>query len=256
MQKLQEQPPGFMTQHFMQEMRLDEDSFYSPDREFDILHCSRSYRSYLCENPDATIQQKVGAFVTSRRLMYRLAMVDQTAHEDFRPLPLEMPPSYGQCVPLNGELLEELHGEYPDENFTLNSGRVLLQNPANTTLDVVMPAHVWINWHGGYLAEDVAIDITADQSGILPPVVMDHHDNLAKNGVVYHSYRAFSHRKALIEKFKEREPEIERRLTYFSVALNGLYRVAVGHYLSQHASLSSLAPTHQNITPSSSQYNL
>ncbi|HEU5122314.1 MAG TPA: hypothetical protein VFT59_05730 [Candidatus Saccharimonadales bacterium] len=232
MQKTQERPPDVMTRHFMQEMLLDEDIFYASSDTYTLLDCSRVYYQYLYSHKSLSRHQKIGGFVASRRLGYRLAWSDYTAHELYRPLPLAMPESYGQCVPLSCTLLDELNKEYPEERFALNSGRVLMVNETTGSLDVVMPAHVWITWHGGLLAEDIVIDTTADQSQKLPPIVMSFQDDLVQNNIVYHGYRSFSCGNDLLAKLEEREPEVRKRVSYFTVALEGLRRYTWGERLS------------------------
>lgn len=74
---------------------------------------------------------------------------DQTAHPEYRPLPDDMPDSYGQCVPVSCLLFEELTRKFPQEKFNLVSG--LVYTLGKTALDkaVLMPAegaHVWLGW--------------------------------------------------------------------------------------------------------------
>jgi hypothetical protein len=81
-------------------------------------------------------------------------------------------------------------------------------------------------WHRGLLAEDVAIDTTADQIG-LSPILIGTYDELANGGIIFQAYRSFNNVDELIKRFKLREPDIEQRIKYLSLAMEGLHRLTL-----------------------------
>ena len=124
------------------------------------------------------------------------AWTDETAHPGYRPLPEDMPPSYGQCAVTACVLLEELQRDFPGEEMALAAGRVVAvqRTLGGSALGPLIDDHWWINWHGRKLEDVRVIDVTADQArtaALVTPVVTTH-DRLLESGIAYATFKEFS----------------------------------------------------------------
>lgn len=107
---------------------------------------------------------------------------EETVSPKFLPIDIDRPRSLGQCAPTSQVLLEELRSRYPEADFTLTIGEVWNKD------DLVIPYHVWIIETAESPKENKIIDVTADQSGVLPEIVYRPIRELSKEGSQYISY--------------------------------------------------------------------
>lgn len=201
--------------HFSPYSRANALPFQEVSQEI-YQNCLRESKEY----PHVTLQDQLESFAIARHHIQRCFWTDQMAHANFRPLPEDMPPSYGMCVTASTILHQELTENFPDRDFLLHTGRV--RQSVREDKRTIIPAHVWISCIGSYLSEHIVIDITADQSRRLPPVVVATTDYLADQGVMYQSYRSFTNTQELIESFQQREPKIQQRIEYLAMAMDGI----------------------------------
>lgn len=179
-------------------------------------------RDCFYTSSSSPLWKKVACFVRYRRQLYATAWDNKTAHHAYRPVPPGLPSSYGQCVPTSCFLFKELQKQFPKEMFVLRSGRVLMSTKDKIALDSIITAHVWLTWQRPHFSDISVIDVTADQSSVLPPTLIATHTQLATRGIVYHEHRTFFNPTELIAEFSKREPNLQERLDYFEARIAAL----------------------------------
>lgn len=107
---------------------------------------------------------------------------DQTVSPKFLPIKPSKPRSLGQCTPTSWVLLKKLRETFPNEKFLLAIGEVRLN------FAPVIPYHVWIIQVTESPKKNKIIDVTADQSGVLKPIVYREIKELAAEAISYISY--------------------------------------------------------------------
>ncbi len=93
-------------------------------------------------------------------------------------------PSAGYCGPSSVLVINELKKAFPEENFSIATGRVY-----SNSKEWIRGKHVWVVWHHN-LKTATIIDVTADQSrNIDEKIIFENIDNLAHKGINYIAYR-------------------------------------------------------------------
>src|SRR5437763_924050 len=112
------------------------------------------------------IEQRVAEAVSCYYGPLSAAWTDETAHNEYRPLPEGKPLSFGQCVPTSCVLIDELQRDFPNEDMQLLGGHVRARTEvsANVVLNPIISSHVWIGWKRPGIFKDYVIDATPDQA--------------------------------------------------------------------------------------------
>ncbi len=116
---------------------------------------------------------------------------EKTVSPKFLPIDTAKPASLGQCAPTSQVLLDALRETYPSDNFTLAIGEVRKAGEA------IIPYHVWVVEILESPKDNRVIDLTGDQSEMLPKIVYATAKELAEEGIYYISYEQ-SHQKRFI----------------------------------------------------------
>ena len=140
-------------------------------------------------------------FLRQFRSVIEAGWSEATISPKFLPIDTTKPLSLGQCAPTSQVLLDELREVFPNSDFTLAIGEVR----KNGT--VVIAYHVWVMELADSPKDRKIIDITADQSGVLPVVVYDSVRALAEGQIEYISYEQ-SHGKRFVHEEALRRYEI------------------------------------------------
>ena len=106
----------------------------------------------------------------------------ETVSPKFLPIDASKPMSLGQCASTSQVLLDILKANYPDKNYILAIGQVKKDG------NVVIPYHVWVVQVEESPKDNCIIDVTADQSMVLPEIVCEKITDLSQQGVDYISY--------------------------------------------------------------------
>lgn len=103
---------------------------------------------------------------------------EQTCSAKFLPID-KTNPAAGQCAPTSFVLLEELRSHYPERRFTHAIGRVMVNGK------VAIDYHLWIVEITSESRDATIIDVTGDQSKVLPPILYEKLFTLIDQGVEY-----------------------------------------------------------------------
>lgn len=121
---------------------------------------------------------------------------ESTVSPMYSPVDPAKPKSLGQCSPTSYVLIELLRNAFPDREFTLAAGQVL--GPEGT----IIPYHVWVVEIADSPKHNKVIDITADQTEVLPSIIYRSITDLIDDGIYYIAYQhstqaAFLHEEAI-----------------------------------------------------------
>lgn len=130
-------------------------------------------------------------FLKEFRQKIVLCWTEETVSPKFLPIDTTKPASLGQCAPTSQVLMDKLRSTYPGIDVTLAIGEVWHHG------EVVIPYHVWLVQIFESPKDNQIIDITGDQSGVLPEIICHPIKRLADTGTQYISYEQ-SHAKRFI----------------------------------------------------------
>lgn len=142
-------------------------------------------------NNKTTKNRTIHEFLKRLRNAIEAYWDETTVSPKFLPIDIAKPQSLGQCAPTSQVLLDELREAFPNSDFTLAIGEVRKSGA------LVIPYHVWVVELTESPKDSRIIDITADQSEVLPVVVYDSVRELAKKSIQYITYEQ-SHEKRFV----------------------------------------------------------
>lgn len=121
---------------------------------------------------------------------------EKTISPKFLPIDITRPLSAGQCAPTSYVLLNDLRKKFPNRLFTLAIGEVWKDEK------MVIEYHVWVVELANHPQENMIIDVTADQSQVLPERTFESIKSLSARGIKYIAYEQskngrFMHDKAI-----------------------------------------------------------
>jgi len=114
---------------------------------------------------------------------------DSTANPRSRPLPEEMPTSFGHCEVASAVIFGLLVKNFKEAQWRLAYGRLLAvrEDVGKAVLRPMIAEHIWVDYRRVKLIDATVIDITGDQANhrALGPAVVETYDALSEQGIIY-----------------------------------------------------------------------
>lgn len=117
------------------------------------------------------------------RQQISLCWDDETISPKFLPATPDQIASAGQCTATSYVLTRFLNKTYDNQAFTMMAGEVWHHGK------LTIPYHVWVlQQNTSNPRKSIIIDVTADQSRVLPETIVESAQKLAKAGTQYIAY--------------------------------------------------------------------
>lgn len=174
-------------------------------------------------------------YAVARHYVYRRFWTVHSAAPSARALPPHFPSACGQELPSSYQLHEDLSGRYPKEKFFVSIGSIFFLGDSIPTI----PSHVWVTQKCDTQAQNIIIDVTADNAGF-GGVVVNRYAKLLEAGVVYKADRSFNTSDELFGTLEKYEPGVRQRVNYFTAPLHEIDQMALERHRQSSQNLHDL----------------